>query len=190
MINDQEYIAEIIRTGSFTAYKSLIEKYERRVFTICYKILKNREESEEVAQDVFVLCFKKMKELKDRNKFPNWLMKIAYTKAIDQVRKKTIIQTNIDDINEYNFKSEKTPLNDTILKDRSDIIKSAIDLLEPVEATIIALYYLQDIPVKQIAEITDLSLSNVKVKLFRARNSLKIILSSKLKNDLEDFIQN
>ncbi len=190
MIEDKEYINDIIKNQSIIAYKSLVERYENRVFSLCYKIIKRREESEEVAQDIFVLCFKKLSELQDRNKFPNWLMKIAYTKAIDHIRKKQIVKTDISTINEAHFKEEQTPLKSTILENRKEIINRAINLLEPTEASIVALYYIQDISVKDIVEITGLTLSNVKVKLFRARNSLKKIISAMLKNDLKDFIQN
>lgn len=189
MIEDKDYIHDIIENQSTNAYKSLVERYENRVFSLCYKIIKRREESEEVAQDIFVLCFKKLNELQDRNKFPNWLMKIAYTKAIDHVRKKKIVKTDISTINESHFKEELTPLKSTIIENRKEIINRAINLLEPTEASIITLYYSQDIPVKDIAEITGLTLSNVKVKLFRARTNLKKRIASILKNDLNDFIQ-
>lgn len=189
MLEDEEYINDIIENHSVMAYKALVERYENRVFTLCYKIIKRREEAEEVAQDIFVLCFKKLNELQDKRKFPNWLMKIAYSKAIDHIRKKQIVKTDIDAINASHFKEEQTPLKKAIFENRKEILKKAINLLEPIEASIITFYYIQDIPVKDIAEITELSLSNVKVKLFRARTSLKKIISSLLKNDLKDFIE-
>ena len=75
MTEDEVYINEIINSQSIRAYNSLVEKYENRVFSLCFKIIKNREIAEEVAQDVFVVGFKKISELNDKNKFPNWLMK-------------------------------------------------------------------------------------------------------------------
>ena len=73
-------------------------------------------------------------------------------------------------------------------KDRADIIKKAIDLLEPMESSIISLYYIQGNSVKEISEITSLSLSNIKIKLFRARKTLSKILSISMESDLEDLI--
>ena len=189
MTEDEAYIRDIIDNRSVVAYRALVEKYENRVFTLCYKIVKGREEAEEVAQDTFVLCFKKLTELKELKKFPNWLMKIAYSKAIDHVRKKHIPRTDLDAVDESHIKDEQTPLKNAIVENRKAIINRAINELEPVEASVITLYYIQDIPIKEIAEITGLTLSNVKVKLFRARHNLKVILSTKLKDDLKDFIQ-
>jgi len=190
MAEDEAYIRDIIDNRSVMAYRALVEKYENRVFTLCYKIVKRREEAEEIAQDIFVICFMKLNELQDKKKFPNWLMKIAYTKAIDHVRKKQMVKTDINAVDESFFKTEQTPLKNTIDSNRKDIVKNAINLLEPTEASVITLYYIQDIQVKDIAEITGLTLSNVKVKLFRARKNLKTIIASQLRNDLKDFIQN
>lgn len=189
MTQDEAYINDIIETGSLVAYKSLVEKYEKRVFSFCFKIIRHREEAEEVAQDVFVRCFSNLSNLKDRTKFPNWLMKIAYSKAIDRVRKKQMLKTDIDQLDTNHFTDEKTPLKTTIDQNRKEILKKAIDQLEPVEASMITLYYLQDMAVKDIAEITGMTLSNVKVKLYRARKTLKTIIVSRLRTDLDDFIQ-
>ena len=189
MAEDQAYIRDIIDKHSVVAYKALVEKYETRVFTLCFKIVKRREEAEEVAQDTFVLCFKKLKDLKEWNKFPNWLMKIAYSKAIDHVRKKQILKTDLDMVDKSYIKEEQTPLKHTVIENRKEVLQRAIQQLEPVEASLISLYYIQEVPVKDIAEITGLSLSNVKVKLFRSRKNLKTILKTHLKTDLNDFIQ-
>ena len=190
MLEDEEYINEIIKNKSLVSYQALVEKYENRVFTLCYKIIKGREDAEEVAQDVFVTGFGKLKELKDRRKFPNWILKIAYSKSIDWVRKKRLATISLSASNEGYFKEERTPVKDTIDRNRKEIISRAIHQLEPVEASIITLFYIQDRPVREVAEITGLSVGNVKVKLFRARISLKTILANLLQTDLQDFIEN
>jgi len=189
MTEDAEYIRKIIDEHSVVAYKALVDKYEKRVFTLCYKIIKSREEAEEVAQDTFVLCFKKLKDLNDWNKFPNWLLKIAYSKAIDHVRKKQIPKTDLDIVDKAYIKNGQTPLKHAMIENRKELMQHAINQLEPIEASLITLYYMQEVPVKEMADITGLSLSNVKVKLFRARNNLKTILETTLKTDLNDFLQ-
>jgi len=181
MVEDEIYTNQIIDNQSTNAYKALIERYENRVFSLCLKIIKQREEAEEVAQDIFLVSFKKITELQDKNKFPNWLMKIAYSRAIGHIRKNQIVKTDINVVLETYFVEEQTPVKQAILKNRAEIIKRAILLLDPVEASLITLYYIQDVSVKDIAEITELSLSNVKVKLHRARISLKTIITSLLK---------
>ena len=116
-------------------------------------------------------------------------MKIAYSKAIDHVRKKRMVKSDIDAVAESYFKTEQTPLKSTIATNRKEVIKKAINRLEPVEASVITLYYIQDVAVKDIADITGLTADHVKVKLFRARKNLKNIMEATLKEDLNDFIQ-
>ncbi|MEM7087177.1 MAG: sigma-70 family RNA polymerase sigma factor [Bacteroidota bacterium] len=189
MLKDEEHIDEIIQNKSLVSYKMLVEKYERQVFSVCYKIVKTREDAEEVAQDVFVVGFRELEKLKERNKFPNWILRIAYSKSVDWVRKKRIVTTEIDKVSDHFIKNENTPVSNAIHQNRKEIIEQAIHRLAPVEAVVITLFYIQDLPVKEIAEITSLSIDNVKVKLFRARIALKAIISNLVKTDLQDFIQ-
>ena len=186
---DEGYIQEILEHHSAKAYEKLIEKYQNRVFTLCYRIIKNREEAEEVAQDVFMKSFRELGKLKDPKKFPNWLMKITYTKAIDRTRIKSVSISEINKVKEEVLKEERTPLEETIIQDRKQIMKKAIGRLEKTEASLITLYYLEDLPVKEIAEIVEMTISNVKVKLFRARKNLKSIIAALTKTDLKDFIE-
>lgn len=188
MAEDYEYIDQVLDTGSASAYYKLVEKYQNQVFTMCYRIIKNREEAEEAAQDVFVKCFKTLLQLKDKEKFPNWLMKIAYSCAIDYVRRKKVIKIDLADVETDLPSDTETPLAYTSDLDRMEFLEKAISVLERNEAAVISLYYLEDMPVKEIADITGLSVSNVKVKLFRARESLKQQLSKILKEEIKDIL--
>ena len=143
MYADAEYIQQILEQGSQRAYLALVERYQSRVFTLCLRIIKNREVAEEVAQDVFVKGFKELAQLKDWNKFPNWLLRIAYSKAIDRVRKKRIVKTEINEVVKQFPVESDTPLTAIIKKDRSQLMRQAIDRLASEEATVITLYYLE-----------------------------------------------
>ncbi len=188
MTQDQILIKEILNSNSPGAYRALVEKHQNKVFTVCIKILRNREEAEEVAQDVFVKGFKMLNTLRDHNKFPNWILKIAYTKAIDRSRIKSIPKTEIGQINEKIFKQEDTPFIKASLQNRKDILAALISRLDPDEAAVINLYYLEDRPVKEISEITGMTVSNVKVKLFRARTSLREMISREFKHEINDLL--
>jgi len=188
MTQDQLLIQEIIDSNSSSAYRTLVEKYEGKVFTVCMKILRNREEAEEAAQDAFVKGFKILNTLRDHTKFPNWILKIAYTKAIDRSRLKSIKKTDISQINEAVYQQLETPFVLASQKNKKEILAKIINKLHTDEASIINLYYMQDKPVKEIAEITGISLSNVKVKLYRARNSLRQMISTEFKQGINDLL--
>ena len=188
MTSDRHLIEEILRSNSPRAYRTLIEKYENKVYTVCIKILRNKEEAEEVAHDVFVKGFKLLKTLNDPAKFPNWILKIAYTKAIDRQRLKSISKTDLSQVNEAVYQNSDTPFKFASVQNRKEILTRCINKLEPNEAAVISLHYLQEKSVKEIVQITGMTLSNVKVKLFRARNSLRILISREYKHEINDLL--
>ena len=188
MTEDQLLIKEILDSNSPGAYRMLVEKYQNKVFMVCVKILRNREEAEEAAQDVFVKGFKILNTLMDHTKFPNWILKIAYTVSIDRSRLKHIKKTDLSQVNEKVYQHIETPFVLASLENRKEILTRFINKLNPQEAAIINLYYLQDQSVKDIAEITGMSLSNVKVKLYRARIALRTMISSGFKHETNDLL--
>ncbi len=185
---DEEYIKDIIVNDSWQSYQKLVDKYQGRVFTLCFRILRNREEAEEVAQDVFVKGFHQLKKLKNPSKFAGWLLRIAYTVAIDRTRKKRIHTSELGGVPEHYVEEKHTPLVKAMRASRSELLKKAIDTLDPKEAAVITLYYLEDLPVKEIAEVTKMSIANVKVTLFRARKELKNSITKLAGSDLPDLL--
>lgn len=174
MVLDEAYFIERVKNGETDAFKYLIDKYKNIVFNIVLKITRNQEDAEEIAQDVFIKAFNSIKKFKGNSKFSTWLYRIAYNTAISKARKKKIITTNIDDYELSENKVEEIYVglekNNNFEKER--LIKDAINNLSSDESLIINLYYLEENSVSEISKITSLSVSNVKVKLYRARKKL------------------
>jgi RNA polymerase sigma-70 factor (ECF subfamily) len=173
----KEYLIDVRKSGSALSYYKLVEHFEKNVFTACYRIIGNREEAEEASQDVFLKCFNNINQLEDIDKFPHWLLKIAYSKSIDYVRKKKKTRSSIDEMNDL-AQPESRRESDTLL-DQSEIFRVALKTLDEDERGIINLYYQEDIPVKEIVDITGMTASNIKIKLFRARKKIKAFLTKK-----------
>ena len=181
---DQEIVDVIIDKGSTKSFRLLVEKYQSSIFTICFRIVKNREESEEIAQDVFIKCFRNLKNLKDRSKFRSWLMRIAYTMSIDRVRLKRVPLDEIIDVTHESLIDTITPFTKIEAEERRQLLSHYINKLEKEQSAVITLFYLEDLPISDIAEITGLSKSNIKVLLFRGRKNLRKIISSPTKNEI------
>ncbi len=177
MTDFRDHISAIKKNGSSTHFQSLIQLFEHKVFTMCFRIIGNREEAEEASQDVFLKCYRNLHNLKDESKFPQWLMKIAYLRAIDYVRKKKVIQVGFDEVKEIPGDVNNTRAGDL---DESEILEQSLQLLPPQSRAIINLYYQEDMPVKEIAALLDLSESNVKIQLHRSRIEMRGILALKL----------
>jgi len=97
MLREDSFYIEKVVAGDNSAYRTLVEKHKELVFTIAVKILRNREEAEEVAQDVFLKAFNALPNFKAEAKFSTWLYRITYNTAISQSRRKKPVFSAIDD---------------------------------------------------------------------------------------------
>lgn len=189
MENDRELINKVL-DGDRNAFASLLSRYQNYVFTVCFRILKNREEAEEAAQDTFVKVFKTIKTFKQDSKFSTWLYSVAFRTAIDHSRRKKMNTSSID--SEDNFlqiKDKKsTPMELMANQNLKTVLATVIHTLPPTEASIITLYYQGEQTVKEIAKTLKLSESNVKIKLYRTREVLKNKLSRYLRAEVKDLL--
>jgi RNA polymerase sigma factor (sigma-70 family) len=190
MVEDNSLIQQVLR-GNQNAFQQLVERYQNYVFTLTFKILKSREEAEEAAQDVFLKVFRQLGSFEEKSKFSTWLYTIAYRTAIDYARRKKPASLSMEDDDTFlqiEDEVRRTPVQDLQLQDLRVQLKKAIQQLKPVDATIITLFYLHGLSVNEIAEIAELTVSNVKTKLHRLRETLRQQLSQQLKSEIQDLL--
>lgn len=178
------------RKGNRLAFRRLVEKYQHFVFTIAFKVLKKREIAEEVAQDVFLKVYHTLDSFEGKSKFSTWLYTVTYRTAIDEARKKQLYTQELEDERTGNRQDDlhEDGLQRVNRIDLQEQLQSAIGQLEPTDASIITFYYLHERSVKEIAEITGLTETNIKTKLFRLRDKLKEKLSEQLGAELENML--
>lgn len=178
------------RKGNRLAFRRLVEKYQNYVFTIAMRVLKQREVAEEVAQDVFLKVYNTLDSFEGKSKFSTWLYTITYRSAIDVARKKQLHTQTLEDERTSNWKDDfhEDGLQRVSRQDLQQYLKQAIDQLDPSDATIITLYYLHEKMVKEIAEITGLTETNIKTKLYRLRDRLRDNLKQQLGAEIEDML--
>lgn len=191
MKNTQDffYIKQILN-GDVKSFSYLVEKYKDFVFTISYRILKNKEDAEEIAQDSFIKAYKELKNFRGDAKFSTWLYTITYRLTISKLRKNKINFNELTDITIDTYKDEFSLSQLDLLKyeEQKKYINLALEKLPELESLLLTLYYLNENSIEEIHQITELSISNVKVKLFRARKriykELEVLLKSELKSIL------
>lgn len=188
MEEDIQLVSRVLK-GNQSAFRLLVERYKDYVFTITMRILKQREEAEEAAQDVFVKVYKTLGSFEQKSRFSTWLYTVAYRTALDKLRlkKKGIVSLDKEDAYlQIPDQAEDNPfqlLNSALLKEQLLI---AIQQLKPQDAAVITLFYLNEKSIKEIVDITGLSLTNVKTKLHRTRETLKQHLEYQLGNEIKD----
>lgn len=171
METTDQIISNVLR-GEQHAFRVLVNEYQDLVFTICLKIVKNRESAEEAAQDVFIKVYKKLHQFDRQSSLKTWIYRIAYRTAIDYYRKKT--PESVDPETALRPIGSKDTPADMLLEadDRSRSIAMAMSKLRPKDAEVLNLFYLEELDINEIGSIMKLTKSNVKVRLHRARQRL------------------
>lgn len=185
---DDHTCIQKIQKGDNSAFSVLVDRYRDMVYTIIHRIVRNHEEAEEIAQDVFLKAFHSLDSFKGKSKFSTWLYRIAYNAAITRTRKKKIEMGALDEQLMENYTQDE--INEDIYtldtQEQKKFIDHVLANLPEKEYLIITFYYKEECSISEIAEITGLSESNVKVKLHRIRkklyDDLNVLMKEKLIN--------
>lgn len=185
MESDQEIIDQI-KGGSQSAFVTLVERYRNYVFSIALSIIKEREDAEEIAQDVFVKVYQMLNSFKGTSSFKTWLYSVTYRTAIDYTRKKKKhLHAELDQNLPLEDIGEGNKTNRDHLK---AVLEKLITRLKPEDAGIITLFYLEELSVKEISEITGINANNIKTRLFRMREQLRSIMENEYQLTLTDLL--
>ncbi len=183
---DLSLISDYLATQSSNACYRLVSRHEHAVFGMCYKVLRNREEAEEAAQDSFLKFFQSLPKLRDHKKFKSWLLSTAYRTAIDLYRRRKVSTSSVEDIHETSAIEDRDPSMILQTKKSNELIQQVFCSMGEQDATILTLYYQEDRPVKEIAVLLGQSESNVKIRLMRTRETLRQKLQPLYENQLSN----
>lgn len=184
-INDQHYI-DLINKGDTNAFAKLVDRYKDLVYTLTLRMLKNREEAEEVSQDTFIKVYKSINQYKGESKFSTWIYRIAYNSSLDRLKKNRKYFNNvaIDEFTEHQVKTIDNALSKLEDEERNHAIQKCIGLLSSDDAFLLTLYYFEDQNLDEISKVIGLTINNVKVKLFRSRKKLATIMMAHLEPEI------
>ncbi len=187
--SDQIYIDKVLQ-GDTNAFAYLINKYKDMAYTIAIKIVKSHEDAEEVAQDSFLKAYEKLDSFKGNSKFSTWLYTIVYRNSITKIRKKKVATSDIDDyvMDNYSEGSDFPQIEAIKNGEQQKYVREAINRLPEKDAILITLFYMNESSIEEIEQITNLTQTNIKVKLFRARKKLNTELSLLLKDEVKTIL--
>lgn len=185
MMSDNHLIQAMLK-GDDKAFRSLVLKYQDHMFSVCLSILKNRDEAQEATQDTFMKMYRAIGDYKSGAKFSSWLYKIAYRTSLDYLRKRKQT-TDLEAVNGSAISAVENRQLSMDNKELSSLLLEALETLPSDEAALLRMFYLEEMSIKELEEITGMGKSNVKVKLFRARKKMAEKLS-RTKNEIEEFL--
>jgi RNA polymerase sigma-70 factor (ECF subfamily) len=162
-------------TGDQDAFAELVYTYQDSVYNLCYRMLGERTEAEDAAQETFLKAYLNLKRYDPERSFKTWLLTIASNHCIDRLRRRRMKWLSIDDQLPPNVSlrsDEPEPEDAMLFTQRSQAVQELLDKLAPDYRAAVVLRYWYDYSYLEIADILDTTESAVKSRLFRARQML------------------
>ena len=185
-------IIKLILQGDKDKFRMLVEQYQQMVFRTCMGFLHNKDDADDLTQDVFIRAYQSISRFKGDSAFSTWLYRITVNASLNKIRMsplKMIFQRleNISGgINEKErnqlLSNEEDPENILIRKEHFEWVQRALDTLPENQRTAIVLSKYDDFSQKEIAEIMDITEGAVEALLQRAKKNLREKLSSQRKS--------
>ncbi len=180
------YYIKQITEGNTIAFTNLVDRHKDKAFNLAFRICGSREEAEEITQDAFLKAYKALSSFKMKSSFATWLYRIVYNTAISLVRIKKKGVLSIEDFpaDATDFIGNNTTEEEAEAEYRNSLVNFALQKLTEDERGLISFYYYEEMTIDEIADITGISKSNIKVKLFRARQKMMEIVEKVEKKNL------
>jgi RNA polymerase sigma factor (sigma-70 family) len=183
-------LIQLALKGDQSAFARLREKYHDAIYNLIYRMIREKEEVEDLTQEAFIKAFASLSSFNDEFAFSTWLYKIATNNCIDHIRRKKLQTFSIDkpleskesDIVFELPDSTYEPDQDMIARQRKKLLDDAINSLPPKYRQVIMMRHQEELEYQEIAQILKLPLGTVKAHIFRAREMLYKYLRDKLRN--------
>jgi RNA polymerase sigma-70 factor (ECF subfamily) len=188
-LNDNEIISKVL-SGDQQAYAGLVNRYQNYVFTLSLRFTKNREDAEEVSQDIFIKAYRALADFKGNSKFSTWLYTIVNNTCITFLRKKRLQTHSLDKEGVFEVAdNQDSGLRANLVEQKSRVamVNEAIKMLNTDDAEVITLFYKSEQSLDEIAQILGLETNTAKVRLHRARTRLKEKMEKYFSEEVKDI---
>lgn len=184
-INDLEAVKQIL-DGDIQKFTYLVNGHKDLVFTLALRMVKDKEDAEEIAQDSFIKAYNNLSRFKGEAKFSSWLYRITYNTCLDWIKKNNKRNTLTGSIDKdmYRLSVPDNASEKIEQEEHNKRITECLQRLPAADSFLISLYYYEELSLHEIATIVSSSISNVKVRLFRIRKKLAGILKENLESEI------
>ncbi len=190
---NEKTIVRRARQGDKQAFSELVTTYSERVYNLALRILRNKEDAEDVLQETFMTVLEKIDTFDERSTFFTWVYRIATNASLMKLRRKKIIYTEFPDNPDLEKSIENSvfidwsqdPTANVHDEELKKIMDKAINELPEIYRTVFILRDLEYLSIKETGKILEISEENVKIRLRRAR----LYLRDKLSNYFEEHVK-
>jgi RNA polymerase sigma-70 factor (ECF subfamily) len=185
IVDDQHDINRVLN-GDTNAFAALVDRYKDMVYTLSLRMVRNREEAEELSQDSFIKVYRSLAKFKGESKFSTWLYKVAYNTCLDRLKKnkREPYTIAIDEYTEQQVEALDHAFDIIEDKERKQMLQECLHLLAGEDSFLLTLYYFEEQSVKEISKIMGVTPNHVKIKLFRSRKKLATVLKEQMEPEI------
>lgn len=177
-----------VRDGDMQAFRTLVDLYKDKSLSLAMSILKDKPLAEDVLQEAFIKVYRNIEKFKFKSKFSTWLYRIVVNTSYNQLKKKKRTFPLSED--DYTFEPLAENNVGLSLKhnDQKEFIKKAMARIRPDEALTLRLFYLCEMNLKEVEDVTKFSASKIRVDLYRGRKNLEEQLQKLLGKHIDDLL--
>lgn len=172
--NDDKRLVAAVVNGDESAFRQLINQYQKLVVSIVYKMVARKEDCEDLCQDVFLKVYEKLPGFRFGSKLSTWIGSIAFNSCINFLQKHKPVL--LDEVQSTG--TDSSPGERFEMKEREGLLQQSIQKLTLIQRTVLQLFHQHEFSLQEIAEVTNLPVSTVKSHLFRARKELKEMMGN------------
>ncbi len=174
-LEDQTLIGKVLE-GDMRAFDRLVEKYKKRIYYLAYRMTRDHDSADELAQESFVKAYQAMSGFKPGHSFYTWVYRICVNLSINFLKREKQ-NVSVDFLRDsgiaVNRSNELSQLERMIASEQAAIVKEALNMLPPDQKAVFILKTYDDMSYEQMAEVMDCSMGTVMSRLFRARHKLR-----------------
>lgn len=175
-MEERVYVEKVL-SGNTSAFAYFVNNYQGMAINIAYRICENMQDAEDVVQESFVKAYKNLHTFRLESKFSTWFYRIVFNTAVTLTKAKMwVVDDEVESV-AADLSSDLDTHNKIEMNETSEIVSYVLSKMPKAYGLTLSLFYLEDNSVKEIAEITGLNDSNVKVMLFRARKMFKELMT-------------
>lgn len=180
-------VIESVKKGNSADFSILIDRYKNKAFSLLKRMLKNEFDAEEVLHDCFLKAYNSLSSFKQESKFSTWFYKIVYNTALTKLSsKRRKIEDEMSSVDDHFDLEYMSNVENFENQEIAVLLKKLIDKLPENHSSVISMFYLDGLSCEEISEVMNVSVANVKIMLYRSRNTLKNLI---IKNNLlKEFV--
>jgi RNA polymerase sigma factor (sigma-70 family) len=171
MEEDLKWIREVL-SGDKQAYAKIIHKYKNPLYATILRMTKNPQDAQDLVQEAFIKVYNQLEKFEQKGSFSSWLYRVAINHCMDEFRKKRYSINQVE-VNENSAINPNNPEVVFLQKEKNRQLERLIATLPEDERIIILLRYANGLSYSEISETVDMSLANVRNKIFRAKKKMR-----------------